>query len=640
MTQLRTGSQALPWALRRISSEHKSRFLKVFCVLFAFCNAAVIAAHSQTFQTVVAFNQTDGAVPVDVLVPGANGDLYGTTQYGGRSNFGTVFQLTTNGTLTTLYNFCSKSQCVDGSLPDAGLVLGSDGNFYGTTFWGGSKNQGTVFKISPSGSLTTLYSFCALANCADGANPHAGLAQGTDGNFYGTAAVGGSANSGVAFKITPSGALTTLYSFCSLANCDDGAFPKGGLLESNGNFYGTTSNGGVHQTGGTVFQLTSGGELTTLHSFCSQPHCADGEYPYASLAQGSDGNFYGTTSGSSPNTEGTIFRITPSGVLTTLYSFCSLTNCTDGEFPYGGVVEGTDHNLYGTTELGGTAANCPTGCGTLFRLSPSGVLTTLYNFCSGSLCADGSQPVAGVVQVGNTFFGTTSSGGSCSGVQGGCGTVFSWSPDVPLPPTLNPTSLNFNNQAIDTTSSTKFITLKNVNVDYSILDINSIMLAGSKDFAISANTCGSTLGAGLSCTVSLTYTPTVLGMESATLEVADNAPDSPQTAALSGTGVAQATVTPTSITFPNTRVGSTSKAKNVTLKNNLSTTLSGISYTTAAPFAVSGSTCGTTLPSKASCIISVTFSPTTSGQASGTLSVKDSANNSPQTVSLTGTGVD
>jgi uncharacterized repeat protein (TIGR03803 family) len=632
----RSGLTTIVWArsLKR-GSEPKFRFLKLLCALFAFCNMAAVAAHAQTFETVIAFNETNGAVPTDVPVQGTDGGIYGTTQYGGSSDFGTVFRIAPNGTMTTLYSFCSQSQCVDGSLPDAGLVQASDGNFYGTTFWGGTDNQGTIFKISPSGALTTLYSFCSLTKCADGGNPHAGLVEGSDRNFYGMTSIGDLGNGGGVFQITAGGAFTTIYSFCSLPDCADGSTPEGELIQaSDGNFYGTTSAGGANGHGGTVFQLTSSGALTTLYNFCSLAQCADGEYPYAGVVEGRDGNLYGTTVLGGTNGQGTIFRIIPSGALTTLYNFCSLSSCADGENPYAGVVEGRDGNLYGTTELGGAYAS-----GTFFQLTSTGPLNTLYNFCTENGCSDGAEPVAGVVQTSNgTFYGTTSYGGACSTLIEGCGTVFAWSSKVSLPPTLTPASVNFFGQAIDTTSTAKSVNIKNVNTGDAILDLNSITLSGSGNFAISANACGSTLSAGHSCKVSVSYTPTVLGAESATLNVADNAPGSPQTVGLSGTGVAQATVNPVGLEFPKTAVGSTSAAKNVTLNNNLPTTLSGISYKTGAPFEVSSSTCGTTLASKTSCTISVTFSPTATGTASGTLSVRDSANNSPQTVSLTGTG--
>ncbi|HEY3973038.1 MAG TPA: choice-of-anchor D domain-containing protein [Candidatus Sulfotelmatobacter sp.] len=206
-----------------------------------------------------------------------------------------------------------------------------------------------------------------------------------------------------------------------------------------------------------------------------------------------------------------------------------------------------------------------------------------------------------------------------------------------MAPTFTPASLSFGSQAVDTTSAAKSVTIKNTATGDVVLDFTNF--AVNPPFAISANNCGATLGSGgKSCKVSITFTPTALGAVNGAFSVSDNAPGSPQTVPLSGTGIVQTTLTPSSLTFAKQKVGTTSAAKNVTLKNNLPTTLTGISYSAAAPFAVSTSTCGTTLATKASCTISVTFSPTTTGIATGTLSVNDSADNSPQTVSLTGTG--
>ncbi len=223
--------------------------------------------------------------------------------------------------LTTLHAFAGYPN--DGSAPSAGLVQATDGNFYGTTYAGGTSGNcqggcGTVFRITPGGTLTTLHSF----DCYDGASPTAALVQGTDGNFYGTT-YGGGANQyyGTVFKITPSGTLTSLYSFCAQANCTDGSMPYAGLVQgTDGNFYGTTLEGGANSgcslgsgTCGTVFKITPGGTLTTLHSFCAQSGCADGGNPYAGLVQASDGNFYGTTFERGANGYGTVFKITPSG---------------------------------------------------------------------------------------------------------------------------------------------------------------------------------------------------------------------------------------------------------------------------------------------------------------------------------------
>ena len=231
--------------------------------------------------------------------------------------------------LTTLHAFAGYSN--DGASPYAGLVQATDGNFYGTTYAGGTSSNcqggcGTVFRITPGGTLTTLHSF----DWYDGASPTGALVQGTDGNLYGTTYGGGAEpRVGTVFKITPGGALTTLYSFCAQTNCTDGQQPYAGLVRgSDGNFYGTTLEGGANTgcslgsgTCGTVFRITPGGALTTLHSFCAQSGCADGGNPYAGLVQASDGNFYGTTFGRGVNGYGTVFKITPAGALTYALQF-------------------------------------------------------------------------------------------------------------------------------------------------------------------------------------------------------------------------------------------------------------------------------------------------------------------------------
>jgi uncharacterized repeat protein (TIGR03803 family) len=273
---------------------------------------------------------------------------------------------------TTLYSFCSHTNCTGGSYPYAGLIQATDGNFYGTTLAGANINPdcvqgcGTVFKVTPAGVLTMLYSFCSQTNCTDGAAPYAGLIQATDGNFYGTTSGGGanftgcqSAGCGTVFKITPSGALTTLYSFCSQTNCTDGADPYAGLIQAtDGNFYGTTWKGGANNKG-TVFEITPTGVLTPLYSFCSQKYCTDGSYPQAGLIQATDGNFYGTTSYGEANGGGTVFEIIAGD---TLYTLTDLDG-TDG-YPYAGLIQATDGNFYGTTSYGTE----PTGGA---RFSPS-----------------------------------------------------------------------------------------------------------------------------------------------------------------------------------------------------------------------------------------------------------------------------
>jgi uncharacterized repeat protein (TIGR03803 family) len=378
---------------------------RAVCVL---CALTAIASPAQVFKTLVTFNGTNGGVPFLMsLVQGTNGDLYGTTQYGGANDQGTVFEITPSGTLRTLYSFCAQTNCADGGYPSAGLVLGTDGSFYGTTSGSGG-NCGTVFRMTSGGALTTLHRF----DCTDGSGPQCALVQATDGNFYGTTYYGGASSScvggcGTAFKITPQGALTTLHSFDST----DGAYPSAGLVQAtDGSLYGTTSAGGdtpcVLGLGcGTVFKITSAGELTTLHRFADDANLVDGGNPGGALVQASDGKLYGTASHGGLYGFGTVFEITPGGTLTTLHSFDS----TDGAYPTAGLIQATDGNLYGTTDGGGTNSVCGTiGCGTVFKITPGGALTTLHDFCAQTDCTDGVDPFGGLVQATDgTFYGTT-----------------------------------------------------------------------------------------------------------------------------------------------------------------------------------------------------------------------------------------
>ncbi len=367
------------------------------------------------FTTLHSFTGADGSKSFAGLLQGKNGSLYGTTYFGGVKNDGEVFQVTTAGKLTTLHSFCSTNGCADGEYSYAMPVQGADGNFYGTTYLGGSKGDGTVFKMSPSGSLTTLHNFGG----ADGSQPLAGLAAGSDGNFYGTTNLGGSHGAGSVFKVTPSGQFTILHSFCSKAACADGQSSYAGLIQaSDGNLYGTTLSGGT-QGHGTVFKITKGGIFSTLYSFCAQSGCADGEFPQTGLVQASNGNLYGTTILGGAYGSGTIFELTLSGALTTLYSACSQTGCPDGNYLYAGLIQARDGNLYGIMQVGGAHNS-----GTIYRITLSGTLTTLYSFCSQPACADGQYPAAGLVQATNgNLYGTTADGG-----VHGDGTVFSIAP--------------------------------------------------------------------------------------------------------------------------------------------------------------------------------------------------------------------
>ncbi len=399
---------------------------KTVCV-FVFCVATAIVSLAQILTTLHSFDNTDGAYPFAGLVQATDGNFYGTTYNGGANNEGAVFKITPSGTLVWVYSFCSQPNCTDGALPVGGLIQYSDGNLYGTAGYGGANNRGTVFKITLSGTLTTLYNFCNLEACADGSQPYAGLLLATDGNFYGTTLFGGKYTYGSIFEITSGGLLTTLYSFCPDKNpCPDGARPSASLIQAaNGGFYGTTQAGGANHNNdcategcGTVFEFT-GGALTTLYSFCAQSGCTDGQNPVAGLIQASNGNFYGTTEfGGANNNNGTVFKITASGMLTTLYSFCSKSACTDGQGPQAGLLQATDGNLYGTTTAGGSK-----GAGTIFEMTPSGTLATVYYFCYQSGCSDGEGPYAALIQgTDGKFYGTTFGGGAH-----GYGAVFSLS---------------------------------------------------------------------------------------------------------------------------------------------------------------------------------------------------------------------
>jgi uncharacterized repeat protein (TIGR03803 family) len=381
----------------------------------AFMGAAYVFVLPPKLTPLHSFNSTDGATPYAGLVQAVNGNLYGTTSAGGAFNNGTVFKITPTGTLTTVYNFCAQSGCPDGASPYATLVQATNGNLYGTTSGGGANGGGTVFKITLNGRLTTLYSFCSQGGCTDGQGPNHALIQASNGNLYGTTFQGGANSVGTVFKITPSGTWTKLHDFGS---SNDGSSPEGDLVEAtDGNLYGTTHLGGDNDDG-TVFKMTLGGTLTTVYRFCAQSGCLDGAKPDAGLVQGADGKLYGTTFSGGVNALGTVFKITLNGRLTSLYSFCPQNGCPDGAGPEAALVQAADGNFYGTTISFGV-----NGHGTIFRITPSGTLTTLYNFCAQSNCPDGAFPQATLLQDTNgTFYGTTPSGGANND-----GTVFSLS---------------------------------------------------------------------------------------------------------------------------------------------------------------------------------------------------------------------
>ena len=375
----------------------KFRNGKQFCAVLIFCAAITIPLSAGTFRTLHSFNGTDGANPYVGLIQGTDGNFYGTTIDGGTNSGGNVFKITSSGKLTPLYNFCSESNCTDGQYPVTVLVEGADGNFYGTTQSGGTNGgYGTVFKITPTGKLTTLHSFNGTG---DGAAPYGLMVLATNGDFYGTANVGGAHGGGNVFKMTASGKLTVLYSFCSQSDCSDGQYPVGPLIQgTDGNIYGTTHAGGNTSCTdgcGTVFKITPGGKLTTLHRF----DATDGDYPYGGVVESAEGMFYGTTGGGGAHDWGTVFKMTASGKLTTLHSF----DGTDGSSAYA-LGLGSDGNFYGTTSTGGAPVD-----GTVFKITPKGTLTVLHTFDE----KDGKDVYSGLVQgTDGTFYGTTYFGGT------------------------------------------------------------------------------------------------------------------------------------------------------------------------------------------------------------------------------------
>lgn len=380
-----------------------------------FCAAIAITASAQTLTTLVDFSGSGYPYP-SALTQGADGNFYGTIRLGGVNSLGSVFQLTPSGTLTTLYSFCSRggiSVCTDGEDPISGVVQATNGNLYGTTS-GGGHGAGTVFTITSKGAIVQLHSFCGNFDCTDGNGP-GGLTQGANGTLYGTTEWGGKFSEGTIFEMTATGALTTLHSFSGQL----GINPVGTLVQAaNGNLYGMTLGGP-----GSVFQVTPAGAFTTLHTFGFVP----GGYNVNGIVVSSDGSIYGTTEFGGMGAKcvdscGTVFRISSTGEFSTIYTFCSEANCADGTMPQAGLVQGSDGNFYGTTYYGGNSNNA----GTIFQITPEGVLTTIYTFCSQSNCADGAYPATILLQsTDGNFYGTTASGGT--GGINGPGTAFRFS---------------------------------------------------------------------------------------------------------------------------------------------------------------------------------------------------------------------
>ena len=311
--------------------------LHLLAVVIVIVSASATTLRAQTYTDLYNLGTASGD-PLDpawmgLFAQGRDGNLYSTTQTGGTINCGVAFQFTPAGKMNPLYSFLNNR---DGCFPNGGLTLGTDGNFYGTTSAGGSTGFGTVFKITSSGKFTLLHTFNGNT---EGVPADVPPIQGLDGNFYGTTSDGGGEVFGTVYKMTPSGKLTVIYTFPGSSKL---AYPMALTLGTDGNFYGTALGGGVNKFGG-VFKITPHGKLTVLNSFKGTP---DPETPKGAIIQATDGNFYGTTEKGGVNGFGSIYKMTPAGALTIIHSF---NEDGLGLQPLAGLVQATDGKFYGAS---------------------------------------------------------------------------------------------------------------------------------------------------------------------------------------------------------------------------------------------------------------------------------------------------
>jgi len=401
--------------------------VQVFAVLVVMLAASATALHAQTYAVQYNF----GNVTCDPLNPafsgiiaqGRDGNMYSSTATGGcfGSN-GAVFKISPKGKLSVVYSF--NHAIGDQILAFSGATLGTDGNFWGTNE--GGDFGGNVWKVTAAGKETPINVFGGTKE-VNGIEPTAPPVQGMDGNFYGTTNQGGNVTKctynfggcGVIYRISPSGkTFKVIYTF----DQTNGANPDSPLiLGTDGNFYGTTYYGGtvgkVFRNAGVIFRVTPAGKYTVLYAFCALANCHDGSNPIGGLVQGTDGNFYGTTEYGGTSTilpEGVVFKVTPAGKLTVLNSFCTLASCKDGSNPFGGLVQATDGNLYGTT-FGGGATNQ----GTIFQVTPKGKFTIVHNFQDATGSLFGEFPEVTLIQNTNgILYGDTMNGGTSGRRQG------------------------------------------------------------------------------------------------------------------------------------------------------------------------------------------------------------------------------
>ncbi len=360
-----------------------------------------------------------GANPKAPLVQGNDLQLYGVTENGGTSGSGTVFKMTTAGVVTTLADFTGNSGPMRGFQAVAPLLKLTDGSFLGGTEFGGNSGAGTIFNVTSSGTFTTLIDLTGSGGANRGTALTTGFLLGSDGNYYAATQYGGVNNIGTVCKLSPGNVFTTLSDLIGLTADQRGAIPYGGLVAgTDGYLYGMTTGGGTAQVG-TIFKIGPDGVLRTLVEFTGNGASNRGANPYGGLTWGNNGFFYGATSRGGANDDGTLFKVTPAGVLTTLVDFTDTGANNKGAQPYGNLVLAGDSNLYGVTQQGGTGEN-----GTIFQLNPTtGVMNTMVLFSGNGATNKGTAPYAGLfLGAGGVMYGTTLQGGT-----GGTGTAFAYS---------------------------------------------------------------------------------------------------------------------------------------------------------------------------------------------------------------------
>ena len=340
----------------------------------------------------------DGNEPNAQLLADSSGNFWSTTIQGGASDYGTVFKMAPDGTMTIVYSFAGPPN--DGGASDATLIEDRNGDFYGTTIAGGADNNGTIFKLTPAGVETTLYAF---KNNGDGAEPFVGVVADKKGNLYGTTYAGGVNGEGTVFKLSSHHKETILHSFAG----SDGSGPMADvILDESGNLYGTATAGGASNDG-VVFEIAPDGTETVLYSFSG----TDGMAPYGGVTLDKSGNLYGTTGEGGADGGGIIFKLTSGGTESVLYSFAGRA---DGGFPSGNLVFDHKRNIYGTTVYGGNDGTngCQNrgGCGVVYRLEPSGTLKVLHAFTGTK---DGGNPASAVtLDKSGAIYGTAGFGGA------------------------------------------------------------------------------------------------------------------------------------------------------------------------------------------------------------------------------------